>query len=793
MLLSVAPLAAIMTLAWMSPGLIWAWLAYPAPDRLPRLAIGSALGLALQIDLAAPLANTVGITRTSVIISTALSMALAIALGLAMRVRTVRLPGNAAARRRETRWFIALAMASVAICALPLAFQIVPDGWDPSFHSLLASVTIATGKLPTWSPYEPIASNYPYGSHIALAEISLLTGLQPDQVFGALLNVVVPALAALQIYALARRMWRTGPAALGAVAAYSLLGYFNSVDYGAWGGLPNALGMILVLASLEALFAPGFTWRRIFVAGAILSAMPLTHHHVALSAGIVFGVYIVALLLIVWLRRPAGLRAPQVARREAWRALRRLAAVTVVALLLAAYAFVPFVARGLRTLGNTSIFTDLHEYSGLPFDKNGDVLWLMATLGASLALWYLWRATSAGSSRVEHARRVLLRLYPRRGSGQAQLFSAVALVSLFAAFIFGHFIFHDIVWALYHKDESALTPTRFLSNMTYFLALYAGPGLAWLWSLSPRFGARETMARRGAWLRGAIRAGLVIMTLAVAVESLFASNQLGADPVGKLRPGDLAAYQWIRTHTSPDTLVIATTSDARWAPYLTRREAAYTPLPTSEDSAGYPAQKQLLVNWALLATSAQPRLSALAVASAGPATSVLAQRPLAIVTSAPATAFGTPAYSAGPARVYLAPSLLALLATARQPEVSLWWRDRSAGAPAANWMTPGATTSGWIPGAQAVSGPSDAGWLRMTLALPAGAAILCQAQDGATLSLDGVVVPGGCSGALTALPQQALGTGRTGPRLIAIRITQAKHPQPWLAVMVLAATTSAAP
>ncbi len=785
MLLSLAPLAVVAALVWLAPGLIWAWLAYPAPDRLPRLAVGAALGLALQVDLAAPLAATVGITWVSVALSAVVGAFIATALGLAMRVRTVRFPSYAAARRAETRWFLAIALASVAVCAAPLAWQTIPDGWDPSFHSLLATSIINTGKLPTWRPYEPISSNYPYGAHVAMAELSLLTGLRPDQVFGALLNIVVPALASLQIYTLARRMWGRGPAALGAVAAYGLLGYYNSVDYGAWGGLPNALGLILVLAALEPFFAPGYRWRRIGVAGALFSAMPLTHHHVALSAGITFGVYILTLLGILALRRPASLTAPASARRSARRYLLRLASVTALAVVLAAYSFVPYVIRGTRTLGDTTIFTDLHEYSGWPFDKNGVVLWIMAVTGAALALWSLWRVTLAEAGRRQRLYALAQRLYPRKGSGQAQLFSFVALISLAMAFIIGQFVFRHIVWVLYHSDETALTPSRFLSNMTYFLALYAGPALAWLWRSGQRAGVVSNAAF-GTWARPLMRVALIVLTLGVAIESLFASGQVGATG-GQLEPGVMNAYLWVRANTPADALVIALdTADQRWAPYFTQREAYYTPLPTSEDSAGYPAQKSQLLDWALEALRAQPRLSVLAVASAGPAWGAISQRPLVFITHTVSPELGALAYSSGPVNVYIAPSLMYLVGAAAPPGTRLWWRGQSAGAPSADWMSTTANppSPGWAPGTPNSPGPGDASWLRLQFAVaaPQGTEILCYAQDGATLYVDGSPVPGACDGALTPLDQLSA----KGSHVIAIAVAHHGRPDPWVDVEALA-------
>jgi hypothetical protein len=79
--------------------------------------------------------------------------------------------------------------------------------------------------------------------------------------------------------------------AVGALAAYGLLGNWGSLDYTRWGGLPNVLGFALLLVFLLIFFAPGFGTYRILAGGVVLGSIPLAHNHVALTAGLLPAAY----------------------------------------------------------------------------------------------------------------------------------------------------------------------------------------------------------------------------------------------------------------------------------------------------------------------------------------------------------------------------------------------------------------------------------------------------------------------------------------------------------------------
>lgn len=785
MLLRDVPAVGVALAFMLSPGIFWAILAYPSPSRIIRLGLGLALGLAIQVTLAAPLAMTVGITQVSVAVSTLITLVAAVALGVAMRVRAPRLSSLTAGRRLESSWLVVIITTSALIGAIPLAFWSIPDGWDPSAHALLASIVIATGKLPTWRPYEAITTNYPYGTHVLLANLSLLTGLAPDKVFSSLLNVFVPVMANLQIYALARRMWRRGSLALAATGAYALFGFANSVAYPSWGGLPNALGLILLLALLEPLFAPGYTRRRVILAGFLLSATTLTHHHVTLTATLILGGFSLCLAATLYIR---GLGVPTTTRMVARRRLVRVVAVCALGMFFAIYELAPYLIHGAQTLGNTGVFGDFHEYSGWPFDKNGIVLWITATLGIGIALGRVWRQTPMGARLGDRLRQTTRLLSPRSAASEAQLLSAVALVVMFGAFVFGQFIFKDIVWALYHKDSTAFSPPRFLSNMTYFLALYAAPSLIWIWD----FGQRSMLKSWPVVSRLTVltmRGSVVLGSLAVAITSLRASGQIGSY-AGQLSPGDLAAFQWVRENTPPQTIVIALTpNDEKWAPYFTQREALYTPLPASEDATGYVAEKRDIIFSELSALGANPRLGMVTLASAGDAWFALEGRPVVVIVNRAMPELGKPVFIAQTVRVYLTHSLETLAPVSGPlPRISLFWRSSSSNNMSPTWMARNTNLINWTRGASNDVGPDGARWLVMRLSgpLPADAGVVCDGEDGAQLWVDGVSETHACSGTITKIPE----ISAPGPHVIGVYVWKGAHADPWIDVMLLACAPS---
>jgi hypothetical protein len=743
-------LAAIMLTA---PGVLWALFRYPSGSPVTRIVVGVALGLAFQWHLCALLAAGPGITPLSIALATCGGLLIAGALVWRGR-RTVRV-GRIAWWPQHSWLLLAILGVATAISAIPLAVHTIPQGWDPSFHVLLASTTIATGHLPTWAPYEHIPLNYPYGPHVFIAEISLLTGIAPDQVFGVLLNLLTPLATGLALYAFARRAWRDASAALGAVAAYALLGNWGSLDYGRWGGLPNALGCFLLLAFLLILFARGHERERIVVGGLVLGAIPLAHHHVMLTTALLFAGYVAYLGALALVGRG------QSAGRVAGRQLRRLGLMALVACISVSYYAVPYALR-VGDVQNSAVLRYPDHFSGLIFDKNGWLLWGLALTGVGFVV-----IASYQRSGVKRLPRL-----PVRPPTGALAFTAVASILLLLAFFLGYYGFRAYSLRVDHQPYTAFTPSRFLTDLTYFLAVFAGPPLVWLWRWagSVRWSDVSGPHVRRYMYRGALALAL-IMTAGVTILSQFAPDE------GRLAPGEAAAFAWIAHHTPASTVVVNLDPTNRWAPYFTRREVTQTPVPVSEFTTGYVAEKRYLAD-VLLSLLRQDGL--IAFAADGSALPALVGRPVALLSDArlPPSWDASLRFQSGPELVYVLGDAFGQLL--QSSPTARWWGSQ--GPPPTGWQVSESLTN-WATQPPALPTASSALYLRLTVpgATPSPLRVSCAAASGGRLYIDGKAMPDTCVGSWQTFPELAL----PGAHQLAFEARPGRNLGPWLAVAVI--------
>ena len=752
MLLSALPAVVIASAFLLAPGVVWAWWRYPAVDGVTRVCVGLALGLAYQMHVVALLAAGLGITAQSVLVATLL--ALAIAAILVWRTPAPRLVRHKGAAQPSMLPLAGLILVIAAVRLAPLAVQQIPMGWDSSFHSLLASATVTRGRLPGWAPYERMPINYPYGAHTFIAEISLLTGVAPDRVFASLISGVFPILTCLALYALALRLLRGSGYALAAVAAYGLLGYWGSVNYAVWGGLPNEIGCFLALTFFAVLFTPNTTWRHVIAGGLILGAIPLAHHHVMLTVALLLAVFALYLLARRW-------RGDHDAR---W-LLRNLALMALVAVVSIAYYALPIALRAgrLQDTDATFYYEALGDRAML---GSGETLEILAIAGALvLYMTPAWRA---------RWRRVGLRV-----TRSARGFLAVTTLTLIGAFIAGYYLYGYVsyTWLTHGQATYSLfTPSRFLTDLTYFLALYAAIPLVALWRWLGVAGARFEMGDPGApQVMGACaQVALLLALIGVACSSVAQQFDPGA---GQLAAGEAQEFTWVRAHTPADTVALNVDATAHWAPYFTGRESAITPIPTSELAGGYAAEKQYLsgVLWTLLQ---RPPTTWVIPAGTGTALPALLGRPVAVLTTgSPAGLVGSPAFASGDQRVFLLPNGYDRLRPVDQAGSARWWIGATP-APPEGWQTVRAE-SGWSddPGG-AVS--RSMAYLRLIATLPAGAEISCRAQRSADLWLDGRPIPQACDGALHPL------ASGPGSHTLAMRVRWSPGQQPWAYLFVVA-------
>jgi hypothetical protein len=752
MLLSAVPAVAIATVFLLAPGVVWAWWRYPAADGVTRMCVGLALGLAFQLHVVALLAAGPGITARSVLLATLL--ALAIAALLIWRTRAPRPGLRKGVTPSPLLPLAGLILLITAARLAPLTTQQIPMGWDSSFHSLLASATVTSGHLPTWTPYERMPINYPYGAHTFIAEISLLTGVAPDRVFAALISGVFPVLTCLALYAMALRLLRGTDYALAAVAAYGLLGYWGSVNYAVWGGLPNEIGCFLALAFFAVLFTPNSSWRHSIAGGLILGALSLAHHHVMLTVALLLAVFTLYLLA----RRWRG-------DRDASWLLRNLWLMALVAVVSIAYYALPLVLRAGR-LQDTDAAIYREDLGPTPLLGSGVVLISLAVAGAFVIYTPpAWRS-----------RWPLVRL---RMTRSARGFLAVMSLTLLGAFIAGYYLYGYLSYAWITHGQatySLFTPSRFLTDLTYFLALYAAIPLVALWRWLGVMGARFEMGDPGApQVMGAcLQGALLLALLGVACSSVAQQFGPGA---GQLAAGEAQEFAWVRAHTSADTVALNVDATAHWAPYFTRRESAITPIPTSEFAGGYAAEKHYLsaVLWTLLQ---RPPTTRIIAAGTGTALPALLGRPVAVLTTgSPAGLAGSLAFVAGDQRVFLLTNGYSRLRPVGQMGSVRWWTGASP-APPDGWQTARAKT-GWSDDPGGTASRSVA-YLRLSAPLPADAEISCRAQRDADLWLDGRPLLQACDGALHPLLVAA------GAHTLALRARWSPGQQPWAHLFVVA-------
>jgi hypothetical protein len=400
------------TLVLMIPGILLAGGLGLGRDRLERWTHGGCLGLALAVYIASAISqfNLHGFYPAWAIIT-------------AIAVARFRRRGIGEIDRGMILVLLIVAATRYAI-ALP---QILPKGWDPTFHMILArKIQITQHAIWDWSPFESARLNYPTGSHVLVVVISAISGLPLQTVFKDFIPLL-GVLTTAQIYIFARRVTGDAAAALYAALAYGVWANFGSVGYYDWGGLPNELAMLFLLAMLSAWLEDWRRSTRMAVMAVLYAATILTHHHVMIVSGVV----LVAILAFT-MAGPTG---------------RLLAMAAAAGALLDAFFLVPYAAK-VATLASTNV---LHRGEA-PLDL--------------LTVWRLMGYVYVAAAVVGIA------LWRR---GPMLITVCVAMIGMYLAC--------EYVWPTWlaihgQPPSTAFTPSRLPSDLNYFLAVFVGVALA---------------------------------------------------------------------------------------------------------------------------------------------------------------------------------------------------------------------------------------------------------------------------------------------------------------------------
>ncbi|HTW95670.1 MAG TPA: hypothetical protein VMD30_12785 [Tepidisphaeraceae bacterium] len=408
------------TLVFLLPGVgLGLWFGV-GPTRLDRCITGCSVGLALAVWLATSLSYfDLRLFYPAWIVIAAISLR-----GF--------MPRNTGAPGAGVAVWVMLTLAVVAATRFALALPpTLPEGWDPAFHMILArKIQLTQHAISNWEPFVDAELNYPTGSHTLLVVFAAVSGLPLPIVFKFLIQLL-GVLTTAQIYSLARAATGNENTGLFAAIAYGLWAGSGSIEYFSWGGLPNELAMLFLVAMLTIWIERGSLALMALLYGGLI----LAHHHVmVVSAAIIMAVFF-------WRRDRQGVRLAAAA----------LCGGAIDALFLVRYA--PHVLA----IGSTGVF------------HGGEDLMPLAHFAGGMG----WALLAVGA--------VGIVLFCRRGGrdeGRPDSSLMIASCVLVTLFVGGEYLWPLITRWRGEDPSTAFTPSRFPIDLSYFLAIFAGLAIA---------------------------------------------------------------------------------------------------------------------------------------------------------------------------------------------------------------------------------------------------------------------------------------------------------------------------
>ena len=329
-------------------------------------------------------------------------------------------------------WMV-LVLLLVGISRFAIALpRVLPAGpLDPTFQLILSKqIQLTHHAIDHW-PFANIPLNYPTGSNVLVVVLSGLSGLPLHTVFKNLIPLL-GVLTTAQMYVFARRMTDNSLTALYSAAIYGLWAWFGSIDYFRWGGLPNELAMLLFITMLS---IGGSSRGSISAMTICFAATVLVHHHVMVVSSIIL------FLIILW----------QWFHDKPWRPL----AIAVAAgFLLDAFFLLPYALHlgNFRSTGMVMGGEDLLPLLGQP-QQFGYALACVAAVGVVLCI---------------------ARLIP------CPPVVGIASFALLGMFVIGEDIIPLTLCALHRTSFTFFTPSRFLTDLNYFLPIFAAGAILYL-------------------------------------------------------------------------------------------------------------------------------------------------------------------------------------------------------------------------------------------------------------------------------------------------------------------------
>ena len=398
-------------------------------------------------------------------------------------------------------WLIALVMLAIfSIWRIWQARELVFPNWvDSQHHVLIIRKIIENGGLPsTLEPYLPGPFYYHFAFHAVTAFFSVLSGLAPERAV-LILGQVINACVGISVYALAKAIgkdWRIGAmAAFFVTFATKMPGYYLT-----WGRYTLLMGvMILPVAMAEVMQVKEnheHWWQMTGLT--LLTAGTLLSHY--------FAAFLLALFLIIlailWFARSLK------AKRFYWKELILLAGPPLAGLVLVSrwywrvfrYSLGVFQPAVTLSAGAAGDVNQWHYYWMLVGPSSGYVVLALALIGALAGLFHT----------------------KTRG------LAVWGLLVAFLALPLGLSV------APFRSDHFALV--LFLPA-----CCFAALGLEWASGLFQRL-----------WQPAALSAGITALVAFMLIFGAQANwNAVNPDTI-LADQADLAALEWIDTHTPPE-------------------------------------------------------------------------------------------------------------------------------------------------------------------------------------------------------------------------------------------------
>jgi hypothetical protein len=420
----------------------------------------------------------------------------------------------------EARILVLLIAIYIAIRAVPLSVAEYPLGGDPSYHLVLADKILRVGGFITdLRPFEEMELNYPIGSHLLLALIADVGKVPVHKIF-TLTMIVFTGLTGAQVYALVSRATRNAELGLYAGLSYLFLAVFGSLDYARWGGLPNLIGVYMVVGLLSALHREDLSERKTTALFAVLFlAASLVHHHVMLTAGCIL---VWQLLYFHWIRPD---------RTQT----RRLTLGLALSAVLGAPYFLPYLLKTSQ-LKETQLIGFYERWMTPDEIMNalGPAFFLSVLAGVLIFLNRKWR---------QYFSENLLQ----------------AVLCLLVIYVLLQYVSPVLSIAITGGILTPFVPSRFLTDSVALLAAFSA---LFFFQLKTWSGLSKS------WVVGLIFSGFMLNW--PVYRQTF--DRRVSEP-------NLEAYEWIRNNTPTNAIIM---DQNVYASYLTQRASSSMMLPASE-------------------------------------------------------------------------------------------------------------------------------------------------------------------------------------------------------------------